>query len=261
MNRSADPLAALDGVVVDFAGERVLDHVSLDVDAGEIVTLVGLNGAGKSTLVRVLVGLQRVTGGQVRRRPGLRVGYTPQQVRRDPTLPLTLIDFVRLGRRQSVARDTVIGALREVGVEARAGTQLAHLSGGEMQRVLIARALLRDPQLLVLDEPLAGIDMHSQTEVYRLIDTVRQRSGCGVLLVSHELHVVMAATDRVVCLNHHVCCTGHPSAVAVHPEFRNLFGARVAAVMAPYSHHHDHRHDATGVAGPIGDSGSRGPSA
>jgi len=236
-------------VSVSYGDHRVLHDVSVELRRGEIVTLVGLNGAGKSTLVQVLLGLIEPMHGTVYRRPGLRLGYTPQWVRRDRSMPLTLGDFVRLRRDADPAR--VDAQLEEVGVRGALNTMLADLSGGEMQRALLARALLTDPELLILDEPLAGVDMLSQSMLYRLIAEVRERSGCGVLLVSHELHVVMAATDRVVCLNHHVCCTGHPRAVAAHPEFVALFGEGLGEVMTLYTHHHDHAHDAHGEPLPV----------
>ncbi len=239
-------LVALEEVSVIRGGRALLDAVSLALLPGEVVTLVGRNGAGKTTLVRTLLGLIRPDRGRVRRRAGLRVGYTPQGVHRDPSLPLTVAGFMALGRHRDPG--AIRTALAAVGIEARAGTLLAELSGGEAQRVMLARALLGEPELLVLDEPLAGIDLHARVELYRLIGEARERHGCAVLMVSHDLHVVMAATDRVVCLDHHVCCTGRPAAVAADPRFQALFGAEVAAATALYVHHHDHRHAPGGGA-------------
>jgi zinc transport system ATP-binding protein len=242
-------LVAARGVCVNFGGQAVLEDVDLQVAAGEIVTLIGLNGSGKTTLVHVLLGLLEPHRGSVTRAPGLRVGYAPQYVYRDPTLPITVERFLTLGTRAS--RTQLQKLVDEVGAGSVLDTQLADISGGEFHRVLLARAMLREPQLLVLDEPLAGVDVASQSELYRLIASLRDRYGCGVVLVSHELHVVMAATDRVVCLNHHVCCAGHPHSIARDPQFVSLFGPQVADTLAIYTHHHDHRHDSAGAPVPF----------
>ena len=237
------------GLSVHFRDRAVLDHVDLQVSRGEIVTVIGLNGAGKSTLVRALLGLIAPTSGSISRQPGLRIGYSPQHMHLDATLPITVAGFLRLGAptAESRLRET----LAEVGVADVLDSQVADVSGGEFHRVLLARALLRKPDLLVLDEPLAGVDVAGQSELYRLIADIRDRYACGVLLVSHDLHVVMAATDRVVCINHHVCCTGRPEAVTRSPEFVALFGRHVAEELAVYSHHHDHQHDVAGAPMPL----------
>ena len=245
----APPLVEARGVSVRFGRRSVLEAVDLAVHADEIVTLIGLNGAGKSTLVRVLLGIARPDVGEVVRAPDLRIGYSPQHVHRDPFLPMTVRRFLTLGARAS--RERLESLLDEVGAGAILDHPLAEISGGELHRVLLARALLRRPGLLVLDEPLAGVDVTSQSELYGLIAGIRDRYGCGVLLVSHDLHLVMAATDTVVCLNRHVCCSGHPHAITRHPEFVSLFGPGVAGGFAVYQHAHDHRHDAHGEPMPI----------
>ena len=238
----ADTLVEARGVSVRLGQRNVLESVDLAVHAGEIVTLVGLNGAGKSTLVRVLLGIIPPGSGVVVRAPGLRIGYSPQHVHRDPILPMTVRRFLTLGGPAS--RDRLREVLDEVGAGAILDHPLAEISGGELHRVLLARALLREPGLLVLDEPLAGVDIASQSELYRLMARIRDRHGCGVLLVSHDLHLVMAETDTVVCLNRHVCCTGHPRTITSDPEFISLFGPHVSDALAIYSHSHDHHHDA-----------------
>ena len=243
------PLVEARGVSVRFGRRSVLEAVDLSVHPGEIVTLIGLNGAGKSTLLRVLLGILRPHQGEVVRAPGLRIGYAPQHVHRDPILPMTVRRFLTLGAPAS--RERLESLLAEVGAGAILDHPLAEISGGELHRVLLARALLREPGLLVLDEPLAGVDVTGQSELYRLIAKIRDRYGCGVLLVSHDLHLVMAATDTVVCLNRHVCCTGHPHSIARHPEFVSMFGPHVAGGLAVYQHMHDHRHDALGEPVPI----------
>jgi len=237
---------------VRYDDRVILDGVDLQVSRGEIVTVIGLNGAGKSTLVRALLGLIKPQSGSILRQSGLRIGYSPQHLHLDPTLPLTVARFLTLGSRCPRARLEQL--LAEVGVAERLDSQIADISGGELHRVLLARALLRKPDLLVLDEPLAGVDVSGQSELYRLIAEIRDRYACGVLLVSHDLHVVMAATDRVICINHHVCCTGRPESVTRHPEFVALFGRHVAEVLAVYSHDHDHQHDVAGAQVPLDDT-------
>jgi len=239
----SDALIQLDGVAVSFNGQSVLDDVQLSVQPGEIVTLIGPNGAGKTTLVRVVLGLLQPERGNVRRAPRLRIGYMPQKLHVDATLPLSVLRFLRLV--PGVDRKRALAALAEVGAEQVIDSPLQSISGGEMQRVLLARALLREPQLLVLDEPVQGVDVAGQAELYRLISRLRERHGCGVLMVSHDLHLVMSATDQVVCLNRHVCCSGHPEQVSGDPAFIELFG-QDAKSLAVYHHHHDHAHDLHG---------------
>ena len=245
MTPTAEPLVELVAVRVAFGRAVALDDVSLAVRPGEIVTVIGPNGAGKTTLLRVALGLQRPDAGRLHRRAGLRFGYVPQRLAIDETLPLTVRRFLALSPR--VPRD-LAAALAEVGAAYTLDLPVQTLSGGELQRVLLARALLHMPDLLVLDEPVQGVDIKGQAELFALICRVRDKRGCGVLLVSHDLHLVMAATDRVVCLNHHVCCSGHPEAVSRDPAYRELFGAAIDG-FALYAHRHDHSHDlATGEA-------------
>ncbi|MCW2235567.1 zinc ABC transporter ATP-binding protein ZnuC [Azospirillum canadense] len=231
-------------LTVRLGGRVILDRVDLQVRPGEIVTLIGPNGAGKTTLVRAVLGLVRTASGTVGKRPGLRIGYMPQRLTVDATLPLTVRRFLALWR--PVTADRVEAALAEAGVAHLAGSPVQNVSGGELQRVLLARALLGDPDLLVLDEPDQAVDVHGQAELFGRIETLRRTHGCGVLLVSHDLHTVMARTDRVLCLNRHVCCHGTPEDVRRHPEYRSLFGGH-ADDLAVYVHHHDHAHAANGT--------------
>ncbi len=230
-----------------LGGRVVLDRVDLEVRPGEIVTLIGRNGAGKTTLVRAVLGLVRTSAGTVGRRPGLRIGYMPQRLTVDATLPLTVRRFLALWR--PVTRERLAAALEDAGVAHLADSPVQSVSGGEMQRVLLARALLGDPDLLVLDEPDQAVDVHGQAELFARIETLRRTRGCGVLLVSHDLHTVMARTDRVLCLNRHVCCQGTPEDVRRHPEYHALFG-RHADALAVYVHHHDHAHAEDGSVMP-----------
>jgi zinc transport system ATP-binding protein len=239
----SDALIRLKGVSVTRAGQSVLENIQLSVSPGEIVTLIGPNGAGKTTLVRAVLGLLKPDAGDVWRKPRLRVGYMPQKLHVDATLPLSVLRFLRLV--PGVDRDTALAALVEVGAEKVIDSPLQGISGGEMQRVLLARALLRKPELLVLDEPVQGVDVAGQAELYALITQLRNRHQCGVLMVSHDLHLVMSTTDQVVCLNRHVCCSGHPEQVSNDPAFVELFGQN-APSLAIYHHHHDHAHDLHG---------------
>lgn len=233
-----------------FAGRAVLENVDIAVAAGEIVTVIGPNGAGKSVLLRILLGLIKPDSGRVTLRPAIRVGYMPQKLVVDSTLPLPVRRFLDL----AVPSDdkAVRAALAEVGADAVIDSPIQALSGGEFQRVLLARALLRRPDLLVLDEPVQGVDVSGQEELFDLIRAIRDRRQCGVLMVSHDLHLVMAATDTVVCLNRHICCTGRPEAVRGDPAYRALFGASALETIAVYTHHHDHAHDEAGRVRPLG---------
>jgi zinc transport system ATP-binding protein len=251
MNTSASPpvpLIEARDLSVALGGRSVLQGVDLTVSPGEIVTLIGPNGAGKTTLVKLVLGLVRPSAGTVRLQPGLRIGYMPQRLQVEPTLPLTVRRFLTLWQHN--ARAVLERALGEVGAAHLIESAVQTLSGGEMQRVLLARALLREPDLLVLDEPAQGVDVQGQVDLFDLIDGIRRSRGCGVLLVSHDLHLVMARTDTVVCLNHHICCVGHPEEISRHPAYLALFG-RHAAGLAIYHHHHDHRHDTGGAVLPL----------
>jgi zinc transport system ATP-binding protein len=216
---------------------QILSQVDFAIRPGEIVTLIGPNGSGKTSLLRALMGLIPATG-TIRRKPGLRLGYVPQSFPRDRSLPMTVARFLRLYAGEEAAREAMI----RVGIAQRAGHQLSVLSGGELARVQLARAIAIRPELLILDEPLAGVDVAGEAALYRLIAELRDASGCGVLLVSHDLHVVMAQADRVICLNGHVCCEGKAEQVVRDPAFAQLFGPRVADELALYAHRHDHSH-------------------
>jgi len=242
---SANALIAAHGVSVVKGTRTLLDQITLAIEPGEIVTLIGPNGAGKTTLVRALLGLERPTSGHIHRKPGLAVGYVPQRFGIEPAIPLTVERFLTLG--QTVTKSALDETLTEVGAGRIRHQQLPELSGGELQRVVLARALLRQPDLLVLDEPSRGVDHLGEAELYALIARLRASRGFGVLLVSHDLHIVMANADRVVCLNGHICCSGHPETVAGHPEYARLFGTEAVAAFGIYTHHHDHDHDLTGA--------------
>ena len=252
----AGTAATLDGMLIEAeglsyraGGRALIDEVDLVLAAGEIVTVIGPNGAGKTTLLKLLLGLLGPSAGRVRRREGLRIGYLPQRLAIDSVLPLTVARLMTLTVRRR--RPEIEAALAEAGVAPLLDAAVQSLSGGELQRVMLARALLLEPDLLVLDEPVQGVDFAGEAALYGLIGELRNRRGCGVVMVSHDLHVVMAATDRVVCLNHHVCCAGSARVVARDPEYARLFGPRAAEALAVYSHHHDHAHGAAGEIVPL----------
>jgi zinc transport system ATP-binding protein len=236
----SEALIAAANISVSAGGSPILDSVSLAVYRGEIVTLIGPNGSGKTTLIKAIMGMMPAAGKIVRRR-GLKIGYVPQYFLRDPCLPISVAGFLALFAPAS-ANET---ALARTGIAAAANKQISALSGGELARVLLARAIAGHPDLLVLDEPTASVDVSGEAEFYHLIGELRSEIGCGVLLISHDLHVVMARSTRVICLNRHICCEGTASAVLQHPAFRELFGQE-AGELALYSHHHRFIHAVSG---------------
>ncbi|MCZ6728418.1 MAG: zinc ABC transporter ATP-binding protein ZnuC [SAR324 cluster bacterium] len=249
MSANAEGRALIEAreVSVRLGKREVLESVDVRVNPGEIVTLVGPNGAGKTTLVRVLLGIVKPASGRVLRREGLSVGYVPQRLQVDQTLPLTVRRFLTTGHGSDA--NAISHSLAEVGAGHLDDTFLHDLSGGEFRRVLLARGLLRNPGLLILDEPVSGVDITGQFALYDLISRIRKERGCGVLLISHDLHIVMASTDRVICLNRHICCSGHPESVMRDPAYVGLFGERASQGLAVYAHSHDHSHEPEIVEG------------
>jgi zinc transport system ATP-binding protein len=234
-------LLDLTDVTLELGGRLLLEKVDLQLHAGEIVTVVGPNGAGKTTLLRVALGLQKPTSGRVNMTAGVTIGYMPQKLHLDPTFPVTVKRFLTLTSRHNSHK--IMPLLKEVGAEHVFESPLQNLSGGELQRVLLARALMREPDILVLDEPVQGVDVHGQVELYQLISRIRSERGCAILMVSHDLHLVMAATDRVLCLNRHICCSGTPEMVTSDPAYAELFGAHAVEHLAVYVHDQNHQHD------------------
>ena len=237
---SSPPLIAARKVCIRLGGKEVLHDISFAVHPGEIITIVGPNGSGKSTLLRALLGIVPAASGKVERGRDLRLGYVPQRLQIDRTMPISVRRFLSLPTRVDDAQATEV--LDKVGMSGAFALQMAALSGGQLQRVLLARALLTRPQLLILDEPTQGLDQQGEAAFYRLVEEVRAETGCAVLMVSHDLHVVMAASDRVLCLNGHVCCEGTPQIVSSAPEYRALFGLGTKGALALYRHEHDHDH-------------------
>lgn len=227
------PLVQLQQIGVSFQNRSVLNHIDLSIYPREIITLIGPNGAGKSTLVKVLLGIETPQQGRVAYQPKLKLAYVPQKFNPSPSLPLRVKDLLNLEKCDTFHKETII---QDTGISGLQDHTLQDLSGGERQRVLLARALLRKPQLLVLDEPMQGLDIQSEEELYAYVRTLPQRLGCAVLMVSHDLQWVMQGTQRVICLNHHICCTGTPENIQQHPEYLAIFGKQ----RVPYQHHHDH---------------------
>ncbi|WP_238696242.1 ATP-binding cassette domain-containing protein [Thiomicrorhabdus sediminis] len=270
-----DNLSTADSILIEaqninhrFADNLVLQNISLQILPKQIVTLIGPNGAGKSTLLKILLGLIKPSEGKIRRAENLRIGFMPQKIQVDPTLPMSVKRFLQLGlnrhhptnHKAALAKgrkplfkrlverlffrarydNTLINkTIEELDIGHLLNQPIQKVSGGEMQRILLARALIRQPDLLVLDEPVQGVDLQGQTEIYQYINKIRHEYGCGILMVSHDLHIVMSHTDQVLCLNQHLCCTGHPQSVSQSPEFQALFG-EMADEIAIYEHHHDH---------------------
>ena len=234
-------LITIDDLSVAYGANTVLRGVRFAVEHGEIITIVGPNGSGKTTLLRAIIGAVAPSRGKIQRRAGLRIGYVPQRLHIDATLPITVERFLRLTDR--VSRPVCVEALKRAGVPDLLNQQMSQLSGGQFQRVLLARALLGRPDVLLLDEATQGLDQPGSAAFYQQIETVRNETGCAVIMISHELHVVMSASDRVICLNGHICCEGAPEVVASAPEYRALFGSGTAGALALYRHDHDHKHD------------------
>jgi zinc transport system ATP-binding protein len=237
---ASKPLVSLSNVGVRRAGRWLVRGVDFSVARGEIVTLIGPNGSGKSTSAKAAIGVLKPDEGTVERASGLRVGYVPQKLAIDWTMPLTVRRLMTL--TGPLPERDMTAALEAAGIAHMLNAEVQHLSGGEFQRALMARAIARKPDLLVLDEPVQGVDFSGEIALYDLIKQIRNSSGCGILLISHDLHVVMAETDTVICLNGHVCCRGTPETVSQSPEYVRLFGSRAAKTLAVYSHHHDHTH-------------------
>lgn len=237
---TSTPLISADNISLNGTHQKILDGVSLELAQGDFVTLIGPNGAGKTMLLKCLLGLTRPDSGQVSRQADLRIGYMPQNLSIDPVLPISVTYFLTMAGQNTDAH--VAEIVQETGIEALLTRQLHDLSGGELQRVLLARALLNQPQILILDEPAQNLDVTGQLAFYKNLETIYQKRGLTILMVSHDLHLVMSSSQRVICLYHHICCQGAPQAVTKDPEFTALFGPDMARMMAVYPHDHDHHH-------------------
>ena len=244
MSSNQNILVKLNGAGFSLNNKWLVKGVSLQVEKGKIVTLIGPNGSGKSTTAKIALGIYKKIDGSVEKYTS-KVGYVPQKISIDWTLPLRVNDFMVL--TESISNDLIDEALSLTGVIHLKDKNLGDLSGGEFQRVLLARAISKKPELLVLDEPVQGVDFTGEIALYELIKKISDELNCGILLISHDLHTVMSATDHVVCLNGHVCCSGSPTAVANNQEYQKLFGDRASTILSVYEHRHDHTHSPDGT--------------
>jgi len=243
-NMNKETLIKVQNVGLYKNDKWLVKDVSLEVKRGEIVTLIGPNGSGKTTTAKIALGIYKNIEGKVSKFTE-KVGYVPQKISIDWTLPIRVIDFMLL--TQNLSDEEIINALKLTGVEHLKNNNLSNLSGGEFQRVLIARAIAKNPDLLVLDEPVQGVDFKGEISLYELIKEISEKVNCGILLISHDLHVVMSSTDYVVCLNGHVCCSGTPQSVANNNKYQELFGDRASTILSVYEHKHDHTHSPDGT--------------
>ena len=246
-NKSKKILLKVENASYYLNDKALIKEVSLEIKQGEIVTLIGPNGSGKSTTAKIALGIYKKIEGRVIRFTE-RIGYVPQKVSVDWTLPIRVIDFMSL--TENLKNDQINVALNLTGVDHLKNKSLGNLSGGEFQRVLIARAIAKKPELLVLDEPVQGVDFKGEIALYELIKKISEKLNCGILLISHDLHVVMSATDFVLCLNGHVCCSGKPHVVVKDEKYKELFGDRASNILSLYEHEHDHSHSADGSIDP-----------
>ena len=237
-------LLKVENVGISVNGKSLVRDVSLEVKKGEIVTLIGPNGSGKSTTAKIALGIYKKIDVKVKTYTD-KIGYVPQKISIDWTLPIRVLDFMTL--TEELTQDQINSALNMTGVEHLKNKSLSNLSGGEFQRVLIARAISKQPELLVLDEPVQGVDFKGEIALYKLIKEISEKMKCGILLISHDLHVVMSATDFVVCLNGHVCCSGTPHVVVKDNKYKELFGDRASNILSLYEHKHDHTHSQDGT--------------
>ena len=243
-NLDKNILVQLENVGVFQNNKWLVEDVSLNVEKGKIVTLIGPNGSGKTTTAKIALGIHKNIKGKVKKFTD-KIGYVPQKISIDWTLPIRVTDFMQL--THNLNENEIENALSLTGVKHLKYNDLRNLSGGEIQIVLIARAISKKPDLLVLDEPVQGVDFKGEIALYELIKTISDKINCGILLISHDLHVVMTATDYVVCLNGHVWCSGSPSSVAKNKEYQKLFGDRASTILSVYEHRHDHTHSPDGT--------------
>ena len=236
-------LVKLENAGVQRMSKWLVKGISFEISQGQIVTLIGPNGSGKTTTAKMILNIMNADEGQITRNTN-KMAYVPQKINIDWTMPLRVIDFMKITNNPN--DNQVVESLTTTGVNKLLYNQIHNLSGGEFQRVLIARAIAKKPDLLVLDEPVQGVDYNGEIALYNLIKKISVNLNCGILLISHDMHFVMSTTDHVVCLNGHICCSGTPSSVVKNPEYIKLFGEHNSETLSYYQHHHDHSHDNDG---------------
>ncbi len=233
-------IAKLENISLTLNSQKILSGINLELQKGKITTLIGPNGGGKTSIARILLGILKPSSGKVQKKPALKIGYMPQKIEIDKTIPMTAKDFIQLSTHKIEFDEALKQLASRLNVTKILNQQIHDLSGGQMQKILFLRALTNNPELLVLDEPTQYMDISGTQDFYQIIDEVRKASNCAILLISHDLHAVMQKTDLVFCVNHHVCCHGSPESVNKHPEYLSLFGNK--SELAIYQHHHDHQH-------------------
>ena len=243
MTNRSDFLVKIENAGIFRSSKWLVRDVSLEVSQGQIVTLIGPNGSGKTTTAKMVLNILKPDEGFVISNTS-RVAYVPQKINVDWTMPLRVFDFMKI--TGDLSENDMKENLRLTGVERLIYSELRNLSGGEFQRVLIARAIAKKPELLILDEPVQGVDFNGEIALYNLIKSISDSLNCGILLISHDIHFVMSSTDHVICLNGHICCSGSPSSVAKNPAYIDLFGEHTASTLSLYKHHHDHSHGTDG---------------
>lgn len=236
-------LVKLENAGVQRTSKWLVKGISFEISQGQIVTLIGPNGSGKTTTAKMILNIMNADEGQITRNTD-KMAYVPQKINIDWTMPLRVIDFMKI--TNNLNDNQVIESLTTTGVDKLLYNQIHNLSGGEFQRVLIARAIAKKPDLLVLDEPVQGVDYNGEIALYNLIKKISVNLNCGILLISHDMHFVMSTTDHVVCLNGHICCSGTPSSVVKNPEYIKLFGEHNSETLSYYQHQHDHSHNHDG---------------
>jgi zinc transport system ATP-binding protein len=237
----SDALITAQNITLTHQEKKILDDVSFTLQPGEFITLIGPNGAGKSSLIKVLLGLIKQDSGKIKHSKSMRLGYTPQLFTPNPFIPISVVDFLTLN--QKVEKPFIKETAETTGVATLLNSPLKDLSGGELQKVLLTRALMNKPNVLILDEPAQNLDVDGQMQLYQLIQDIHQQQNCAILMVSHDLHRVMKESSQVLCLYHHICCKGHPEAILKDEQFNDLFADQMTELMATYEHHHNHHHD------------------
>ena len=236
-------LVKLENAGVYRSSKWLVRGISLEINQGQIVTLIGPNGSGKTTTAKMILNILNTDEGLVTGNAN-KMAYVPQKINIDWTMPLRVIDFMKI--TSSLNNKQITESLVMTGVDKLLYNQIHSLSGGEFQRVLIARAIAKKPDLLVLDEPVQGVDFNGEIALYNLIKEISVNLNCGILLISHDMHFVMSTTDHVICLNGHICCSGSPSNVVKNPEYIKLFGEHNSETLSYYQHQHDHSHNHDG---------------
>lgn len=235
-------LIKAENIYKNFGNRKILENISISIKAGQIITILGPNGGGKSTLAKILCNIQSKDGGKIWKKEGLKIGYMPQKFRINSNIPLTVKYFLQLHVHTKISNEKLFKVAEEVGISHILDSSIHDVSGGERQRLMLARTLLEDPELLILDEPEQGVDINGQIEIYKLLKKINRKKNTAILMIAHDLHFVLNSTDYVVCLNHHICCEGKPEDLRNNESYTNLFGKEATKILTLYHHHHDHSH-------------------